>query len=171
MARQRTFERARRQFQWLSVMVRTEVQGLAAVQSLGDISIGVGISPRATLARVRGNARGHMEAAAAADSMIVGLGLIVVEEQAFTAGAASVPSPTDDLNAEWLWHQLFVFGPAVSAQAVNAIDQYSSVEIDSKAMRKMDENEVLGFVWDSVITAGSPTFEGIAAIRTGVLLS
>jgi len=170
MARQRSFDRPRRQFQWLSVIARTEIQGLGATQSLGDVSLGFGVNQRVTLARVRGNARGHMESAAASDSMIVGLGLIVVEEQAFTAGAASMPSPTDDPNAEWLWHQLFVFGPAVSAQAVNTIDSYSSVEIDSKAMRKMDENETLGFVWDSIITAGSPTFEGIAAIRSGVLL-
>jgi len=159
----------RRVFAWSGVVVRTEIQALAAVQSLGDVSVGVTFGARPTLTRLRGNFMCHM-IGAASDSGIVGLGLIVVSTDAFTAGAASVPSPTDDLNAEWVWHQLMVFGPAVGNELATAIDQFQKGEIDSKAMRKMNEAEVLGFVWDSIITAGSPTFDGIAAVRPAVLL-
>ena len=160
---------ARRVFAWSGVVVRTEIQGLAAVQSLGDISLGVTFGARPTLARVRGNWMAHM-VGSASESMIVGLGLIVVSTDAFVAGAASVPSPTDDLNAEWVWHQLIPFGPSTGAEASTAIDQHARGEIDSKAMRKMNEAEVLGFVWDSIITAGSPTCDAIAACRPAVLL-
>ena len=160
----------RRVFAWSGVVVRTEIQALAEAQSLGDVSLGVTFGARPTLTRVRGNWAGHMVPAAASDSMIVGLGLIVVSTDAFVAGAASVPSPLEDLNAEWVWHQLIVFSPSQTTETQTALDQYDRGSIDSKAMRKMNEAEVLGFVWDGLRLAGSPTFDGIAAIRPAVLL-
>ena len=170
MARAREFRAgSRRVFAWSGVVVRSEIQGLAAIQSLGDISLGVTFGARPTLARLRGNWMCHM-VGSASESMIVGLGLIVVSTDAFTAGAASVPSPIDDLNAEWVWHQLIPFGPSTAAESAAALDQHWKGEIDSKAMRKMNEAEVLGFVWDSVITAGAPVADGIAAVRPAVLL-
>ena len=57
--------------------------------------------------------------------MIVGLGLIVVQSDAFTTGGATaMPSPTDDVDAPWLWHQFFVFGPTVAAESATALDQF-----------------------------------------------
>ena len=162
----------RRLFQWAEIDLRTEVESLAITTSLGNVSGGLASTERLTWARMRGNALVRMVAAAASDSMIVGLGIVQVDNEAFAAGAASVPSPTDDLDASWIWHQLFVFGPAVDTTALTDEGiQVQRAEIDTKAMRKMGTNETLIFVWDGIRTAGSPTASGIASARCGFLLT
>ena len=89
---------ARRKAVWANPMARTEVQLLATTTSIGDTAIGLAANEEFTLVRVRGEAFCHIVGAAASDSIIVGLGLTVVTAQAFAAGAASLPSPTDDLE-------------------------------------------------------------------------
>ena len=168
MARQHR-EAPRRQFAWSPSLVQTEIQALSSVATLGNVTFGVVFDERVTLARVRGNWAVHMIPAAASDSMIIALGLIVVQISAFTAGAASMPSPATDLGAEWVWHQLIVMGPSVGTEDVTALDQFQHGQIDSKAMRKIDSSEVLAFIWDGIQVAGVPTADGQAAIRTGVL--
>ena len=79
-----------------------------------------------------------------------------------------MPSPIDDLDAPWIWQQLFVLGPSVGAET--ATDQALGIvtaraEIDNKAQRKLQENETLSFMWDAVLLVGSPTADCIAAVR------
>ena len=57
-----------------------------------------------TVMRVRGNILVKGTPDAVADDNVVGLGLIVLQSQAFTAGGASVPGPIADPSAPWLWH-------------------------------------------------------------------
>ena len=156
---------------WLDTAIRTEIQGLSQTHSLGDVAIGFEFATPLTIQRIRGNFAVHINFDAASSSGIVGLGLIIASADAFTAGSASVPSPLDDLDSSWIWHELVVFGPTVGAEVATSLDQYRSGMIDSKAQRKVHPNDVLAFVWDGLITAGSPTFEGIAAVRTLVMQS
>ena len=113
----------------------------------------------------------RMVAGAASDSMIVGIGLIIVSADAFTVGGASVPSPIDDTAANWMWRHYFAFTPAVAAESATELGLYQEVVIDSKAQRKIGLNEVIGFVWDGVILAGTPTADGTAVTLPLHLLS
>ena len=82
-----------------------------------------------------------------------------------------MPSPIDDIEADFLWHQLFVFGPSVAgAESTDSLLQNKHVEIDSKAQRILKGNEVMAFIWDGLVLAGAPTADGIAAVRSGLLL-
>ncbi len=158
--------RQRRQADWSSVLVRTRVTGLASTQSLGAVSVGSEALERFTTVRLRGNAYVHLDPGAVGDSMVVGLGLVIVSADAFAAGAASMPSPIDDLDWAFLWHQLFILGPSIgSTEGDQSLDQIMRVVIDAKAQRKNTPGEVLAFIWDAVIDSGAPTADGYAAVR------
>ena len=70
----------------------------------------------------------------------------------------------------WLWHNLFVFGPQTATEGSAALDQYIRVTIDSKAQRKFRIDDTLAFVWDMIRITGTPTADGIAAVRSLVLV-
>ena len=151
-------------------MVHTEVQAQGATKGLGQVSVGALVLEPQTLVRVRGSYMVHFIPDAGNSSMIVGLGLTIVDEQAFTAGPVSMPSPTDDLEQDWLWHRLFAFSPSVGGEGATSLDQFIQGEIDGKAMRKLRIDDTIAFVWDAVLTAGTPVAEGTAAIRNLILV-
>ncbi len=172
--RSRGFVRSkRRKAEWADTMVRTRITTGGATQSVGAIAVGGAFTESVTIARVRGNVLVSLDVGAIADSAIVGLGLIVVKENAFTVGgSASMPSPTDDMNSSWLYHQLFQLGIGVGTAQVNDLGALvARAEIDVKAMRKVGPDDILAFIWDAIILAGSPTFDGMAAVRTMALLA
>ncbi len=173
MARQGTRIRAgnRMQAAWSSVMVETRAVGSSGA-TLGATSVGETATGRLTIARVRGSAYCHLDAGAALDSMQVALGLIVVKEEAFTVGGVTaMPGPQTDIEQSWLWHHIFTLGPAVSATDDGGdISRNSRIVIDSKAQRKIQTGDTLAFVWESTVLAGTPTFDGQAAVRTMFLL-
>jgi len=121
---------------------------------------------RLTVVRLRGHGFIHLDAAAALDSMVVGVGLIIEATEAFTAGVGSVPTPLTDMDADWIWHDVFALGPAVAA-ADDGGDLSRNVQfsIDNKAMRKFRTGEELGFVIEGDIIAGSPTVDVFMAAR------
>ena len=165
---------ARRQAAWSSVLIETRIAGSGGGATLGTTAVGALFTERVTIARMRGQVYVHLDAGAVLDSMQIGLGLIVVKDEAFTVGGAtSMPGPLTDIEQSWLWHQIFVTGPAVQAGAGTGADLSRNVRvmIDSKAQRKVQAGDILAFTWESIVLAGSPTFDGQAAIRFMALLS
>ncbi len=114
-----------------------------------------------------------MDAGAALDTYELGLGLIVVKEEAFsTGGPTAMPSPLSDIEQSWVWHHIFTLGPAVVATDDGAdMSRNVRIEIDSKAQRKMQVGDTLAFVWEGVVLTGTPTIDGFAAIRHMALLT
>jgi len=132
--------------------------GMGTNSTLGDQATAVVALERLTLVRLRGSGFIHMDAAAALDSMIIACGIIIVSSEAFTAGVGSVPTPLSDMDRDWVWHSLFVLGPAVVATDDGGdISRNVRFEIDNKAMRKFRTDETLAFVAEGEIVAGAPT--------------
>ena len=94
------------------------------------------------------------------------MGLIVVTNQAFAAGAGSLPDPALE-NADWLWwkHVRYISGfyeDNAGAQRIFNATRY--FEVDSKAQRKLDEeNKTL--VWVVKNQGGSTLRTGLG-VRT-----
>ena len=113
---------------------------LTATQSiLAQITVG----EAETIVRIRGFYLIKAIPDAATDDEVVGLGLIVVSDQAAAAGGTSVPGPIATIGVQWLWHN---YVPLNAGQAaLSGADLGSMVRgvIDSKAMRKMGPNDSL----------------------------
>ena len=165
---------ARKVPEWANLFVTSRVLAGTAVATLGAVAEGITPSTKQTVARCRGEAMVVFDPGAAGDTMIVGLGLAVVTVNAFVVGGAlAMPSPIDEpQSGVFLWHKLFMLGPVQGSsgddRSVNGNDR---IEIDAKAMRKMDPEDVLAFIWDARVLAGAPTYDSVASVRVLGLLS
>ena len=157
---------SRRLTEWSDILPRMFVDGITTTQTTGT-AIAAESLQRQTLVRVRGSGQFRFRPAAANDVMIVGLGLIVVKEDAFSAGSTAIPSPIDDADTSWLWHRLFV--PAVATQAFSATDPnqewIENFEVDSKAQRILHPGDTIVWMADGIQSSGSPTADIAAAVR------
>ncbi len=117
---------------------------------------------RVTIVRIRGVLRIHLlTATAAGDGFFGALGIGLINSEAFTAGITSSPTPFADPNwPGWLYHSYFDVRSvtATIADGVNAASASLLHVIDSKAMRKMGENEILMGVVE-VVESGTATIE------------
>ncbi len=124
-------------------------QGYVAVASAGATLIASStFAQPATVVRVRGQV--SLQVATAADLSIVGaFGMGVVSQEAFNAGVASIPEPFSDGDwGGWFVWRSFSYRWEFSDASGNVAMPWN-FEIDSKAMRKIEANEVIVFVAES----------------------
>ena len=116
-----------------------------------------------TLIRTRGMLGFQSDQAAADEFQLGAYGIAVVTEQAATIGITAVPTPaTDAAWGGWLYHTYFFAGmDFISAVGVEP-GMMHTFPIDSKAMRKVDEDERLVTV---VENTGIHAFELASAVR------
>ncbi len=119
---------------------------ISTTQSVVSIQTPATVHTR-TLLRSRGEILLVGTPDAATDSDVVGLGLIIVNENAGGVGGVSVPGPINDPEGAWLWHQFVpldaVGQTAATADSAGAIVR---VPVDSKAMRKIGVDEAICLV-------------------------
>ncbi len=85
-----------------------------------------------TILRVVGGVSVASDQAAANEEQIGAVGLIIVTDQAATAGIASIPGPFTDIGDDWFMYQTFAQRGAVPATSYSGAVWYP---IDSKAKR------------------------------------
>ncbi len=106
-----------------------------------------------TIIRTRGVLFLHSDQAAAVENQIAAFAGAVVSEQALAIGITAVPSPIVELGSDFFFlHQLIM---ARENAVANQTEPGTFVQFDSKAMRKVNEDEEPYFVKDmSVIGSG-----------------
>ena len=112
---------------------------VTTTQSLvASVTVAEGVQMQ-TVMRTRGNLLVTAVPDSAADSGVLALGICVVRETAAAVGGLSLPGPIVDEGADfWLWHRYVgLADPAASAASGDSIGLNVRVEIDSKAMRKV----------------------------------
>ena len=115
-----------------------------------------------TLFRCRGNAVVSIDGPTDGDKLVVAMGIMLVQSDAFAAGVTSVPDPLSDTGSDWIWHQYV----PLQAQAANLEHGVvARVEIDSKAMRKFKPNQTLIMTWTGSSLAGTPAFDVTGGVR------
>ncbi len=120
-----------------------------------------------TLMRTRGNILVQLDAGANDERAMIALGLIVVSTPAATAGTASVPTPITDIGADWFWHY-FATVTALAETSVtgDAGGLFERIEVDSKAMRKLKDDQTLLLVCEVGQTIDATgTFDVQAGMR------
>ena len=162
----------RRQAAWSPVLINARLNALGAAASIGSGQAAASFQERVTIARIRGTCSATLDVGAALDAFELAVGLIVVKDEAFAAGAASMPSPISDVEQSWIWHHVFSLGPAVNAtQDGGQILVNQVVQIDGKAMRKVQAGETMAFVFEGAQDNGTPTADALASVRFMVLLN
>ena len=96
---------------------------------------------------------------AASENPFGAFGIIVTTEQATAAGAASIPNPSTDGDADWFVHQP-LFAPFTFLSSAGVFDNDRLHVIDSKAMRKVGNNQDLAFMYDMNTGVGGTFFSG-----------
>ncbi len=129
-----------------------EGPGSTAVTSFSTVTpafVGSGLAvllDGATLVRCRGHLRVIIRSVAAlGDNLTGAFGIGIVKLPAFTAGIASVPTPIAEQDFEsWIyWTAVSVGSMATTAQFGSAGWAFFDAVVDSKAMRKVESDDVI----------------------------
>ena len=138
--------------------------------------LGSGVSPttdKLTIMRTRGELLITADIDAITEGAHLAVGLGIVTADAFAVGRTAVPSPIADEGWDgWYWHSYVMIGGAVNTTDVVGSAQLGSsiwrVEIDSKAMRKIDTDEIAFFAIGMADLEG--TTQVICRCRTRMLV-
>ncbi len=127
---------------WSAVVDNTQFQALAAATSILDTTFTTTLPE--TIVRVRGRFTAMTDQAAASEQPFGAFGLAIVSDEAAAAGVGSMPTPYSDADSDlWFVHQYFhcpmLLGTAVGFGGAGV----QSLEIDSKAMRKITDDQTL----------------------------
>ncbi len=153
MARRRTaFTKKTAYYTWVGVQASSG--GFSTTNTLfGFVASGVA----ATIRRTRGMLVAQIEPGAVSDILMLAFGLAIVSNVSRAAGAASLPSPMDDLSYPWFWHKFVPLIPTSTTQGDNVGPASAArVEIDAKAMRKIRPDEAIVLLGDGIQQSGSP---------------
>jgi len=106
--------------------------------------------PNPTIVRIRGSLLLRVTAIAAAPSVsLITMGIKLTSGSALAAGIGAIELPSDEVGSDWIWWSSRAFNADTALAAVNGDDGEAlatRVEVDSKAMRKVQPNQVLIFV-------------------------
>jgi len=172
----------RRKTSWEVGPQTTTTGGTVGISATAVLLAGTGagiLSDGVTLVRLRGNLNVFLTACDAAGNGFHGaFGIGICNSNAFTAGVASVLTPLADEGSEtWLYHRYFglfggdaiTAGAAVDANLVNPTTAAMNIEVDSKAMRKLNIGDVIYAALD-VVEVGTCTMEWGFISRTLIKL-
>jgi len=148
MARARTFgpRGSKRRTHW------TGAAGIASISATGSTILAINQVGHEgeTLVRVRGLAAMILKTVSATGDGFTGaFGIAKVTSAAAAAGVGSIPTPITEVGWDgWLWHSFFTVLGGLSGGADGA--GFQRIVIDSKAMRKMNEDEAIVLVSEQI---------------------
>ena len=116
-----------RQRDWLGTEgIIAAVNGTHQVSNVLPTSV---INKGDTLVRIRGSVLLHTDSASA-NEVVTACGLIFATEN---QTLASIPDPSVDTDADWLWHSWFT----LYAEGDALLFPWARVEVDNRSMRKV----------------------------------
>ncbi len=159
VARFRRVVGSKRHGEWSDSTPQTALVSLAGSSVLLH-NIFVPFAGGETVIRTRG-LFGYRSDQSIADEDIMGaVGIGIVSEQAASVGVTAVPAPDTDAGWGWLWHSYFAqsFVTEANSMVFNALQL---IVIDSKAMRKVGDNERLVVVIQNSSATGMQLYGSI----------
>ena len=117
-----------------------------------------------TIMRSRGQVLGSIDGAVDDDKVAIAVGLIIADDDAVAVGVTAIPSPLNDMEAEWIWHGFLLLqaqGTSTDAPGLTA-----RLEIDSKAMRRVKSNTQCVFAIHPNSLAGTPAVDVMIGLRS-----
>ncbi len=151
MARKRFFRGGKqvRQTMWIGVGASNTT--LASANTVAQINIlnaaALALRPF-TVIRTRGTWVISSDQSATTENFQAALGCCIVSDQASAIGVTAIPTPFTDQGSDLFYVYEMAFGRLSSADATGQL-VYSSVNYDSKAMRKVNDDQDINFVIES----------------------
>ena len=121
--------------------------------------------PLPTVIRTRGEFVVRASAIGASGAQaIFSMGLIIQSARSIAAGVGGMPVPFGGIGSDWFVHRMI---PMQVEMVANEDSNQHNVrfEIDSKAMRKVDNNQGIVIVFQNTAVASTVTFEVVGALR------
>ncbi len=136
------------------------IPGLVAASTTDETIIAGGLffTIPATILRWRGFGQVTMDVVGltAGDRVTVGMGIAIVSQDAFNAGAGSMPDPISEPEFPWI----FMHEAQFTAEGAGAPAAWGPLSqrwgVDSKAMRKIKPGEAAVVILQTVGNAGAP---------------
>jgi len=159
MARKSGFVRRggsmRRETMWISIGASVVTLAAASAATLFTSLNAAGLALRPfTIVRTRGFWHVTSDQAAAAEGWGCSLGGAVVSDQALAAGINSVPTPELDRGSDLFFLHETQYGKLEFVSGVGIFEAGSGKDFDSKAMRKVNDDQDIAMVVE-VPAAGS----------------
>ncbi len=157
----------RRQSLWLGIDTFTASLSGSPSAVLGGVFSAVALALRPfTIVRTRGIMFVISDQLAATESYGVGLGLAVVSDQAVAVGITAVPTPLTDKGSDlfFVYEQLFSrfeFRTSVGFESSGG----AFLQWDSKAMRKVNDDQDLALTVENEINGVNVTVSGRMLIK------
>ena len=128
---------------------------LAGISTSSVAILGSGVTPvddGFTLVRLRGNVQGYLRSSDAVNGGFhCAIGIGIVTNKAFAIGATAVPGPITEMEWDgWLYHRFFDLHQSTTTFDPTEVNSQISFEVDSKAMRKLDGEEIIVAVVETV---------------------
>ncbi len=158
-------QRSTRQPTWIGA-------GLTATTVSSGATVIVGVLNAAALAlrpftvvRTRISMLYESDQAAVSERPQGAFGAVVVQDQASAAGAASVPGPISEADADWFIYQGLI-SSFIFLDSTSILNDGNLYEVDSKAMRKVGTNEDVVLMVENRASLGSViTLEGRMLVK------
>ncbi len=122
-----------------------------------------------TVLRTHGFVAAELNAGGVSERATIAVGLAIISARSASVGATAVPRPATDGSYPWLWHGWLFITSGAEAAIVNE-NLLDRRDIDSKAMRKVKEDEVMVLVLEvceSVDQAGEARVDAGLRVLTG----
>ncbi len=143
---------------WLSATAITDTLSTASTAAILTTLNAAALALRPfTIVRTRGYWHIHSDQGAATEVQEAAYGRIIVSDQSVAIGVTAIPTPVTDSQSSWYMYERMVahldFSSAVGFDA----DAGHQREVDSKAMRKVEEGQDVISVWET-----GPNSDGVA---------
>ena len=139
---------------WFFVDIGPTTIGADASSLIGSLNATALLARPFTIVRTHLMFHVESDQSVASESPVGALGMMIVSDEAIAAGSSAIPDPVADSDAPWyVWQPFqvqFELGDATGF-TTNGGRQYM---IDSKAMRKVGNNEDIAFVLEEIDTFG-----------------
>jgi len=139
--------------QWSSILSLSQEVSTATTFAGASLAF----TDPATILRCRGYVSGQMdETKQAGDQIRLIFGLGIASTDAVAAGGGSMPDPGGEPNYPWLWWGSLELESTVAASEEAFGSTMMKVEVDTKAMRKIEPGQSLFWVLQTAGLAGAP---------------
>ena len=147
MARRTFVKGTRRLTQWSATSPVTAYTALAAATAILDSVFVTSGNSVETVVRIRGVFNVQSDQITAQEEPFGAFGVCVVSDQAVAIGVTAIPTPHTDPESDlWLLHQYWSAPMVTSVDARGVATFDREYVLDSKAMRRVSEDQSLAFV-------------------------